>query len=220
MSSAILYGAIVVIWAAVLIPRWLRRGEPVAPAAPEEAPLAGEPAAPDAPAAADARTTADSRAAPDVPTAGAPRREPQRDPTERSRVIGARRRLLGMLVALAFGAGVLAVTGLAAWWVIVPPSVMLAGYLALLREASKADAERRSLQRARTASRGAVADGVPAVARSEAAPTVARSEAVPAVARSEAAPVAANAEVIDITGRVGEEFYDQYADAKLRAVGD
>jgi hypothetical protein len=31
---------------------------------------------------------------------------------------------------------------------------------------------------------------------------------------------APDAEVIDITGRVGEEFYDQYADAKLRAVGD
>jgi hypothetical protein len=29
-----------------------------------------------------------------------------------------------------------------------------------------------------------------------------------------------DAEIIDITGRVGEEFYDQYADAKLRAVGD
>jgi hypothetical protein len=33
-------------------------------------------------------------------------------------------------------------------------------------------------------------------------------------------PVATDAEVIDITARVNEEFFDQYADAKLRAVGD
>jgi hypothetical protein len=37
------------------------------------------------------------------------------------------------------------------------------------------------------------------------------------------APVVPDAEVIDISASVGQgdkEFYDQYADAKLRAVGD
>jgi hypothetical protein len=37
------------------------------------------------------------------------------------------------------------------------------------------------------------------------------------------APLVPDAEVIDISaslGEGGEEFYDQYADAKLRAVGD
>ena len=29
-----------------------------------------------------------------------------------------------------------------------------------------------------------------------------------------------HAEIIDISGRVGDQLYDQYADAKLRAVGD
>ena len=58
-------------------------------------------------------------------------------------MLSARRRLLGLLVMLTIGSGALAGTRLAAWWVIVPPSVMLLGYLALLREAAKADAERR-----------------------------------------------------------------------------
>ena len=39
MSSAILYVAIVVIWAAVLIPRWLRR-DPVVPVSAGEAEIA------------------------------------------------------------------------------------------------------------------------------------------------------------------------------------
>jgi hypothetical protein len=29
-----------------------------------------------------------------------------------------------------------------------------------------------------------------------------------------------DAEIIDISAAAGKEFYDQYADAKLRAVGD
>jgi hypothetical protein len=224
VSSAILYGAIVVIWAAVLIPRWLRRGESFAPA--EETPVA-EGAAPSASPTSSAGATGSADAAPPAdaaPIAEAPRRVPERASPDRARVIGARRRLLGMLVALAFGAWVLAVTGLAAWWVILPPSVMLAGYLVLLREASRADAERRSSQRARPPARRTGVDGTVApepVAPEPVAPEPVTPGRVAAsgLARAEAGP-AADAEVIDITERVGEEFYDQYADAKLRAVGD
>jgi hypothetical protein len=43
--------------------------------------------------------------------------------------------------------------------------------------------------------------------------------AAPRVPAPEPVPVP-DAEVIDITARVSEEFFDQYADAKLRAVGD
>jgi len=106
-------------------------------------------------------------------------------------------------VLIAIGSAALAVTRTAAWWVLGPPSVMLLGYLALLREASKADAERRELSRAE-AGRVAVAD--------QAAPAPApRPVRVP------------DAEIIDISasrGPAGEGLYDQYADAKLRAVGD
>jgi hypothetical protein len=120
-------------------------------------------------------------------------------------VLSARRRLLGLLLVLAIGSGALAYTKMAAWWVIVPPTVMLLGYLALLREASKADAKRREQARARATAAAAVA--------------AARRAAVP---RRAPAP-APDAQVIDISAsltRAGQEFYDQYADAKLRAVGD
>ena len=116
-------------------------------------------------------------------------------------MLSARRRLLGMLLMLVIGSGALAFTKLAAWWVVVPPSVMLLSYVALLREAAKADAERRE------------------AARTHAARTVA---AAPPAAPPAPVP-APGAEVIDISASLspaGEEFYDQYADAKLRAVGD
>jgi hypothetical protein len=106
-----------------------------------------------------------------------------------------------LLVLLVVGSAALAVTRMAAWWVLGPPSAMLLGYLALLREASKVDAERRELSRGREA-RVAVAD------QAAPAPPPLR---VP------------DAEIIDISasrGPAGEDLYDQYADAKLRAVGD
>jgi hypothetical protein len=125
-------------------------------------------------------------------------------------VLSARRRLLGLLLVLAIGSGTLAVTKMAAWWVVLPPAVMLLGYVAVLRAAAKADAERRELARTRAAARSA------AVERSAAAATR------PATPPARPAP-APDAEVIDISASlvpVGEEFYDQYTDAKLRAVGD
>jgi hypothetical protein len=156
-------------------------------------------------------------------------------------VLAARRRLLGMLLALALGSCVLAVTQMAAWWVVVPPVTMLTGYLALLREASKADAERRELARARVAEAATDQAAPPATATATATATAPAAAAGPApaagaaAAAAPAAPVAGtvagtvapppappvpDAEVIDISASVGKEFYDQYADAKLRAVGD
>jgi Zn-dependent protease with chaperone function len=111
-----------------------------------------------------------------------------------------------MLLALAIGSGALAYTRMAAWWVIVPPTVMLLGYVVLLREASRVDAERREQARVRAAAAAAVA--------------AARRATPPAA--TPPAPVP-NAEVIDISATLivaGQEFYDQHADAKLRAVGD
>ena len=139
-------------------------------------------------------------------------------------MLAARRRLLGMLLALTIGSGALAVTKMAAWWVIVPPTIMLPGYMLLLSEAAKVDAERRELARA------AAAPGRPAPVRPAApkappvpaAPPASAAHPASAAPRAAAAPVP-NAEVIDISASLtpaGEQFYDQYADAKLRAVGD
>jgi hypothetical protein len=116
-------------------------------------------------------------------------------------MLSARRRLLGLLVLLAIASGVLAERRLAAWWVVLPPIAMLLGYLALLREAAKVDAERRRAGRSQ-----AVRDPV---------------------VRPGAAPVEVperRAQVIDISASweqaEEEELYDQDADAKRRAVGD
>jgi len=126
-------------------------------------------------------------------------------------VLSSRRRLLGLIVLIVIGSGALAVTRMAAWWVLGPPSVMLLGYLVLLREASKADAERRELISGRT---GRVADAL-----ADAGKTVPAVPAVPA-ARPVRVP---DAEIIEISASRGPAnggLYDQYADAKLRAVGD
>ena len=138
----------------------------------------------------------------EVPRDGEPR------DLEHKKVLSSRRRLLGMLLVLAIASGALAYTKMAAWWVIVPPGIMLLGYLGLLRAASKADAERRELARTRAA----------AMAAAEVA--AAKRAAPPAPAAPAPAP---DAEVIDISASLtvaGHRFYDQYADAKLRAVGD
>ncbi len=239
LSSAILYVAIVAIWAGVLIPRWLRRdssaseraedglttaepdaadsdpAEETAPRRRREAAPAGRAAArpaahvtPRAEARVEARTEARvaPRAVPRVEARAAVRPEAGGGPPEREhkRVLSARRRLLGMLLMLVIGSAALAVARLAAWWVIVPPSIMLLGYMALLREAAQADGERRELAGQHAARTAPVA-----------APATASTPASPAPAP--------DAEVIDISaslGSAGEEFYDQYADAKLRAVGD
>jgi hypothetical protein len=271
LSSAILYLAIVAIWACVLIPRWLRRGSssvagydrPVTREDPEsDSRQSEEPVLPAEPAAPASRSAYGARYEPDAPDgqerleareqpssdaweradgrerAGAGRRtleaasariEPEprefghpssRQPADdtRQRILAARRRLLGMLLTLFVAAGSLAWLRLAAWWVIVPPMIMLSGYLLLLREAAHADAaqDRRELAGARAASQArAQAQAPAATARRDAG----RSQAT-ARAPSPDSSVAPGAEIIDISGRTDEEFYDQYADAKLRAVGD
>jgi hypothetical protein len=246
LSSAILYVAIVVIWAAVLIPRWLRRDPAVAVAegeieeeaamdtvAEELAPL--PPAVPAPPLSlrrpepARAETARPEKARDDVAPERRPRaaedrgtreddrlvredvrpsrdeaadRELQDDPGHQ-RVVKARKRLMLMLIALTVGAGLLAGTKMAAWWVIVPPVIMLAGYTLLLREAAAADRQRLEDARIRRA------EAARAATRRRTAPTA------PAGAKIIAIPSLPEAEA-----EADEEIYDQYADAKLRAVGD
>jgi hypothetical protein len=281
LSSAILYLAIVAIWAGVLIPRWLRndagqqraqtRPQPVdsaggshesvpgdltadpghdhAPDAGPRSATAGSDRASDGHpspmpgASAQGRTSAAPSAArvssaspvPNVPAVpGGPAANQEE---RRARVLSARRRLLAMLLVLVAGAALIAAAKLAAWWVVVPPATMLAGYLRLLREAANADAERdladhavamrarRARLDAKMAAYERAAAGRPEV---RGQPTVSRPDAAgPRATRRTAPPrpgaaqqAAASAEVLDISGRVAEEPYDQYTDAGLRAVGD
>jgi hypothetical protein len=124
--------------------------------------------------------------------------------------------MLTMLVLLTAVAGALFVLRLAAWWVVIPPTVMLLGYLMLLREAARADAElarRDSFRESARASREAASVVSEPVGATSAAPDAGTDE-------HEVHWGSPDAEIIDISARVSDELYDQYADAKLRAVGD
>jgi hypothetical protein len=244
MSSAILYLAIVAIWACVLIPRWLRRDS----ARGASAPVAAEPpglAEPDAesgngtPADADGADGADE--APQQMPAPARAAEPLSGEESRRRMLAARRRLLLMLIGLEVAAIALAVLRLAAVWVVIPPSIMLIGYLLLLREAAQADAERvqseaeaaaRAAEHARPLAaqgrRATPVDGTPAEGIAEAAAALA--------AKFAAAPVPADYEdsgrdfAPGLAGKyttsnataatADEDHYDAYETPRLRAVGD
>jgi hypothetical protein len=216
MSSAILYIAIVAIWAFVLIPRWLRRphllgGEADEPAVPAEASLPADignmpesggdqlsPAGSAAQAAyrTDATTAYEPGDADQEPRRGGAAERTAAPPHGRTRVLQARRRLLTVLVTLTAVAGICVYLKLTSWWACIPPGGMLGIYLLLLREAALADAERARWRAAQARA-------------AQAARQVARFQ------RAES-----NAEVIDISDRLGDQLYDQYADAAIRAVGD
>jgi hypothetical protein len=254
MSSAILYLAIIAIWLCVLIPRWLKRdsargavitsdtapaGEtPVtAPADADQADLADD----GAPRATESGVTARPVAAPTPPLSAE---------EARRRILTGRRRLLGMLILLEIAAIALAVVGLAALWVIIPPTIMLTGYLLLLREAGHADAERaqrdaeataharereraaraRARARARSAQRTAPAEGTPIDAAIGEGTTAAAALA----AKFAAAPVPADYEDSgrDFAPGLAGKYTTSNADSepaaedyvyevpRLRAVGD
>jgi hypothetical protein len=228
LSSAILYLAIVAIWAVVLVPRWLRpRAAPPQPVpVPAESPDAEvrEPAGPaqdagvarpvsaDAPDAAGGAVGGEAVAGPVVSGEDARDEEAAPEPevaapspvSRRTEVLKARRRLLSTLIALTVVAAGLAVTRIDAYWIVIPPTVLLAGYVVLLREFAHIDAER--------ARRAAPIRRTEAGAQTGREPVPAATPAVPAAL--------GGAEIIDISGRVGDQVYDQYSDAANRAVGD
>jgi hypothetical protein len=238
VSTAFLYLAIIAIWAGVLVPRLLRRSHQTS--------VTGDLADSDATSMTDAEADegladagVDEDEFPDSvdteeitmprsflrggplwterggwrPTRGEGPGEPSevtpegRPVVTRAAAVRARRRSLTMLVTLVLLALVLTGAGLAPGWLLVPPVCMLGGFLLLLREAAQCDrelAERHAEARADQAARAARA----AKQRSRTATERASEH------------VERNAEIIDISARVGDQLYDQYEDAAVRAVGD
>lgn len=241
MSSAILYLAIVAIWACVLIPRWLKRDSARGVPVPAPAPVTAEP---DAQASDVLPEDADEAADLPAPPPAAPLAEPLSAEESRRRMVAARRRLLLMLIGLEIAAISLALLGLAAVWVVVPPTIMLVGYLLLLREAGRADAERaqheaeaaaaavareRARVRAAQARRITPPEGTSTEGIAEAAAALA--------AKFAAAPVPADYEDsgrdfapglagkyttsnADADQPADEDSYESYEAPRLRAVGD
>jgi hypothetical protein len=231
LSSAILYLAIVAIWAGVLVPRWLRPAQVVARATDtrrrQEARGPGEARGEDI---SEPWPDSDSDTEP-IPTvrpehdhlverAGRAGRSGRSRPSQRGMILQARRRMFVMITILTGGAVGMAATHMAASWVIVPPGMMLGGFMLVLREAARTDAARaRRLAATATATATAEAGaGVERAVRQDAVEGVVAAEATPA-------PVAEpeptwSAEIIDISARLGDQLYDQYTDAAVRAVGD
>lgn len=211
MSSSPLYLAIVVVWLIVLVPMLLRKDPDTFHEDPRED---------DEPAETEAREDAEGRAedpdatetqvlrrddydtAPaDAPAPGGDAPRPGRYRAEsgpRARVIARRRRRTTTLTLVNAATLVAVALGLGPWWVAAPPVLLFAGHLVLLREAAKADAERR--EAARRAHRREVL----------------RARRDEAERRREAER---EAEVIALKER-RSQVYDQYADARLRAAGD
>lgn len=230
MSGAILYLAIVAIWAVVLVPRWLRpRSAP-----PQPVPVPVEDADPGwrdpvNPGQDTAGTWTASISSPDTEGENAPRADTDGAPAEdgpleqeaapspvgrQAEVVKARRRMLTALIALTVIAGVLAVTRTGAYWILIPPVTLLSGYLLLLRKFTQIDAERARAAQIRRA--GQVRGAQTPATSQEPVPAAARpAEPVPGETAA-----SSGAEIIDISGRIGDQFYDQYADGANRAVGD
>lgn len=254
VSSAILYLAIVAIWAVVLVPRWLRlRSAPVRQepaeifedvadaeagdtAGTSRAPIEWEDSPPpsyelfDTPEAAGSSGPADPVETADSPgeDVAAEHEEPVAAPSaaeRRARILRARRRMLVAVVALTAAATVLAVVHLAPIWVVIPPVLMLAGFLVLLREAAHTDAQRARQQMLAGAGSSAVAGQEDSPAEAPAAPAATAPAAALPAEHAPAEPQTgqfgeASAQVIDISRRLGDQLYDQYTDAAERAVGD
>jgi hypothetical protein len=222
LSGAILYLAIVAIWAVVLVPRWLRPR----PAPPQRVPVPVEDADasrpdlanPDQDAAAAWAASASgpdtqSEQAPDA--AGAAPAEAGTSPaSRRPEVVKARRRLLATLITLTLIAVALAVTRVDAYWIAIPPAALLSGYLLLLRKFTQIDAERaRREARIRR-------DARVRAAQEPGTSQIPGTGAPDHASAPDAPPAPGTAEIIDISGRIGDQVYDQYADAANRAVGD
>ena len=107
-----------------------------------------------------------------------------------------------ILVLLAIAALSCTTLRLTSPWVCIPPAVMLGMYVLLLRETALADAERAHHE----AERAAAAARQRALARSRAAWAARTPQPT--------------AQIIDISGRLQDQLYDQYEDATSRAVGD
>jgi hypothetical protein len=244
-DGVFLYIGIVTIWAGFLVPAWLRRphasdadleddgygqaqgygelGEPAADAseaADEAEKLDSHPLSPEyrehvpdyseAESWPDTEPVARRSAAVRQPAAvgmsSAIGSSPGTAPSQsRQQMLRARRRMLAILVALSLITGGFMVLGVVQWWICVPPIGMLVFYVLLLREIAMADAERASKRTALAASQARAA----------------RHEQVARQRRhAQWAAAQPSAMIIDISGRVGDQLYDQYADAAVRAVGD
>jgi hypothetical protein len=231
VSDSILYLAIVAIWAGFLIPAWVRR--PHAAKTGLEPDLSSDTDADEHvrdaepiseyrddvhthPAASPVQATSASLGRGPVSGSGpGPGARPSPVASQsREQMMRARRRMFTILAGLTILTFMFVLAGLVQWWICVPPLAMLVLYVMLLREIAMADAE---LARKRHAWEARQAAAHTAQAKASAWQ---RSHQVWEEAEAAAEASEPTAEIIDISARVGDQLYDQYEDAAVRAVGD
>jgi hypothetical protein len=241
VSSAVLYLAIIGIWAVFLVPAWIRRPH-AHPANRPEDEAAGQHA--DGEHAVEYLTDTENDVEVtveadihvevshhehghqeyrhEVPNyAGyaldtesdehaAVQQAVQRPSQSREQMLRARRRMLTILFGMTAVTIGFTYLGLVKWWICVPPAGMLALYVLLLREIAMVEAEQARKRAAWEAGE----------ARRRAWEAHAQAEAEREAYEASLAQAEAGAQIIDISGRVSDQLYDQYADAAVRAVGD
>jgi hypothetical protein len=143
-SSGLIYAAIVAGWAALLVPRWVRRNEEVDQAREADLARGVRVLGPSSTLASGARTQARHQpvhfppAEPSVDQA-----EPEAaDMWEPGRAGRRRRRVLAVLVLALVAVTVTAVIGSLPLWSVAIPALVLAGFLQLAHRAATAEAER------------------------------------------------------------------------------
>ena len=149
-SSGLIYAAIVAAWAAVLVPRWVRRNEEVDQA--READLArgvrvlgpADSLTPSARTQARHASLAVDTAEPAVVTVNERGVEPS---TDYGRAARRRRRVLAVLVIALVGVTVAAVVGRIPLWSVAAPTLVLGVFVWLARRAAAAEANSRARRR-------------------------------------------------------------------------
>jgi hypothetical protein len=135
---------------------------------------------------------------------------PARPPGQHDVVLRARRRMLSLLIVITVATMGAAFIGFTPWWTTVPAFLMLGGYLMLLREAARADAERAQ----------SWAEARARAVRAARAAELARQQLSGARAVATARPTAQIINLSALAAQYDDNPYDQYADAEIRAVGD
>jgi hypothetical protein len=148
-SSGLIYAAIVAGWAAVLVPRWVRRNEEIEQAREADQARGVRVLEPSASTARGVRTQARHQPAPitiDEPLALVD------EPVETSgdgQAARRRRRVLMVLVLALVAVTVTAVIGTVPLWSVAIPALLLSGFLRLAHRAAAAEAARPRVQRRR-----------------------------------------------------------------------
>ena len=165
-SSGLIYAAIVAAWAAVLVPRWVRRNEEIDQAREADLARGVRVLGPADSLTRGARTQARHTALPVEPADPLlAMDEPGVEPlTEYGQAARRRRRVLRVLILALVAVTVTAVIGKLPLWSVAVPSLLLGGFLRAARRAAATEANTRTARRRREPTMPAASTSSPQMA--------------------------------------------------------